>query len=325
MAYFNSPISVPRTFRLLFAGFVAVGMLISGCSPDDNLDDLIPEDQAPAITIVAPTNTRLLEQSGQLVTVSFRMADQEALRLFRAVPTIYDPNGNEIGTMPNMDTDLAGTNVDFDFQFITPLLPGYSKVKYTCYAIDSKGAFASAEFWVTILPNPSDPPIYEVLEYQGDSVMNPFDEINHAFNFSARRLLPAPGEDAASLVLEMDIATELEGSALGFWRPFLYSPNNDQLGLDSVFVVTNPEKFNYEEATYQTIFEAFFSDPAPATRTPELLGSGGVILHEYVIIRLTKAPAPQFAVMKITGGFDDGTGLGKTTDQLYFDYKVTSP
>lgn len=292
-------------------------MLFASCKPDEELGDLIPLDEDPAITVTAPANTRLLRRAGESVTVSFRLADKEALKLFRAVPRIFDASNTPVGDALPIDIEVSGQNIPFDFTLTVPALDPYFRIRYTCYVLDTKGAWASTEFWVTILPDPAAPEPYKVLSYQQDTIFNLRSGTRYAFNFTARTRLPAlPGQNLDTLRLQMDIA-ELSGSQ-GLWLPRLHSPSNNVLGLDSVFVITNAEKFNYEEATYTTIFQAFFSDPAPALNTPVLK------VGDYVIVRLIKSPRPQFAVMRITSLKDDGAGLN-IRDEIRFDYKVTTP
>ncbi|MEM6766219.1 MAG: hypothetical protein AAF655_14875, partial [Bacteroidota bacterium] len=43
---------------------------------------------------------------------------------------------------------------------------------------------------------------------------------------------------------------------------------------------------------------------------------------ELIIIRLTRAPAPQFAVLRIEDIIDEA---GSTRDRILFSYKVSSP
>ena len=98
------------------------------------------------------------------------------------------------------------------------------------------------------------------------------------------------------------------------FAPKFASPNNQLLGQDSVFVLTNATRFNYEAATYTSLYQAFFSDALPARETPVLK------VGDYVIVRLIKAPQPQFAIMRITE-INDVVGVA---DYVRFDYKVTT-
>lgn len=285
----------------------------------DNQDpiELLPEDQAPAITLVSPSNNTLLREVGESFTVTFQLADNEALELLRITAEIYDQRDVLIGSSFLVrDMEVSGTNVVMDYTDQVPqgALP-YYKVKYTAHAIDRKGEFSSAFFWVSVLPEPATPAPFEVRSYTGDSIFNDQANFGYAYNFTARQLYPLPGNFGSDL--DYDIRENSNTARSGLYRPRLFSPNNEFFGQDSVFVITDETRFNYDAATYETIFNAFFSDPMPMPRTPELE------VGDIVIVRLTKAPQPQFAVMKITEIFSDGAGI-LIGDKLFFDYKVTA-
>ncbi|MEO0471627.1 MAG: hypothetical protein AAF206_18500, partial [Bacteroidota bacterium] len=157
------------------------------------------------------------------------------------------------------------------------------------------------------------PAPFEVLRYENDSIFNFRSNVAFRFNFTQRNSFPdisGPGN-----VLDTDI--EESAGSQGLWEPRLISPNNAFFNRDSVFVLTDASRFNYNEASYETIAQAWFSDPSPASETPVLA------VDDIVIVRLTKSPQPQFAVMRITRLEDDGAGLN-VRDRLIFDYMVTS-
>lgn len=326
----------PSNFwKFLLPCLLGLSIFIS-CNPDNGPDGLIPEDGAPAITMVSPLNNNFLERAGEKFTVTFQLADNESLKLFRAVAQVYNPSDSIVNfDFIWKDIEVNGTNELVDFEVQVPNNYGpYFKVRFTCYALDSKGEYNSAVFWLSILPEPSDPPIYKVFEYEADTIFNnrngtvgsPKRDSVYAFNFTARRRFPTksdydthgvgPAQLKEILKLEMDVA-ESSGSQ-GIWMPRLTSPSNEALDRDSIFVITDASRFNYENATYNTIYRAYFSDPSPYTETPILE------VGNYVIIKLIKSPQPQFAVMKITELIDDGGGIA-VKDQIIFDYKVTSP
>lgn len=314
----------------LFGPLLLLVLALAGCKQDPPLDELIPADGGPAITIVAPANTRFLRQAGQTVTVTFQLADNEALKLFRAVPRIFDAKDSLIGDALPLDFEVTGTNETFPFTLTVPALDPFFKIQYNCYVIDTKGAFASTNFWVSVVPDPSDPPLYRTLSYTGDTIRNPASTQDYGFNFTSRAVLPlspiAYGNTSPSQRLQMDIALQtvpIAPSLTKTWEPFLISPNNNQLGLDSVFVVVNSANFNYAAADYNTIYRAFFSDPLPQTQTPLLYT---LTTNDYIIVRLIKSPQPQFAVMRIVEVRDDlQGGVFGNNDVLIFDYKVTTP
>ncbi len=290
-------------------------IIFSACDNQEPLE-LLPEDKAPAITLVSPSNNSLLKEVDEPFTVTLQLADNEALKLLRLTAEIFDQEDQQIGSSFLVrDLEVSGTNVVMDITEKVPqgALP-YYKVKYTAHAIDSKGEFGSAFFFVSVLPEPVEPAPYEIRTYTKDSIFNSEASFGKGFNFTNRVILPNP--QFAGTDLDFDIR-EISGTAKLLYAPILASPSNEFFGQDSVFVITNEARFNYDEATYETIFNAFFSDPAPAPETPTLQ------IGDLVIVRLTKAPQPQFAIMKITGFKDDGAGVN-ILDVMRFDYKVTA-
>ena len=69
------------------------------------------------------------------------------------------------------EEDLTGNNIEYVYTDDVPAVGDYYKIRYTCYAVDSKGGYASAVFWITVLPAPLNPAPYEVLEYTNDSIL----------------------------------------------------------------------------------------------------------------------------------------------------------
>ncbi|MEM7367054.1 MAG: hypothetical protein AAF587_00565 [Bacteroidota bacterium] len=299
-------------------------LVISSCKTDDPIFELVPADEDPVIAVIAPTNTRLLNRSGDQITVSFQLADQEGLRLFRAIPKRYNANDSLLEDLDPIDFEISGQNQNFNFDLTVLPADPFDKYQYICYVIDTKGASAEANFWISILPDPTDPEPYDLLTYTADTLKNPGtkpeDMFKFGFNLSARQAVPSVGnQNLDTLTLQMDIAVDV-ANPLTIWEPFLWSPNNEQAGQDSVFVMTDATRFNYEEATYTTIYQAYFSDPNPAPQTP-FLAAG-----QYIIVRLIKTPRPQFAVLRITEVIDDGRGgLFGVSDQVVFDYKISTP
>ena len=293
-----------------------IGLLAVIACDNQEVIDLLPEDQAPAITLISPANSSLLRRVDESFEVTVQLADNEELRLLRLTAEIFDERDVQIGnSFLVKDMEVTGKNVTIDITEKVPqgALP-YYKVKYTVHAIDTKGDFSSAFFWVSVLPEPVNPAPYEVRTYTRDSIFNSEANFGKGFNFTNRELLPNPQRQGTDL--DYDIR-EISKTARLLYQPILASPSNAFFGQDSVFVITDESRFNYDAATYETIFNAFFSDPAPAPQTPALK------IGDLVIVRLTKAPQPQFAVMKITGIKDHGAGVN-IFDVLRFDYKVTA-
>lgn len=313
----------------LLGWFLMFTVLISGCRPEPEPVDLIPADGAPGIAVIAPSSTRIFQQAGESGTVTLRLADNEELTLLRIVPEIYNQRDSLVSIEDPSDASLSGRTQDYEYAYTVPNLDPYFKVRYRCYLIDLAGQSAETSFWISVMPGESEPPIYETLSYENDTIYNSLNGSYYAFNFSARQALPRPGQDPETIELQMDIAESSTGQV--FWEPRLMSPNNTRRGNDSsVFVITSEDRFNYEAANYNTIFRAFNSDPAPSATAPPTehpiaeRNKAGLEIGDIVIVKLIQTPMPQFAVMRVKELVDDGPGIN-VADQLIFDYKITSP
>jgi hypothetical protein len=242
-------------FRLLGTGLLVSLLAWSGCREETGPQPL-PEDLDPAITVVAPTSGTLLLREGENATIRLEMSDAEQLRLLRVVVDVFDQGGNqEVANQIFFENPLNGTRQSYDYVLTVPTdYEPYYKMRFTCYVIDSKGASASTFFWVSILPEPGDPSPFQVLSYNENYVVNGLSGTRFAFNFTQRVNMPL--SQGGGNELDFDIA-ESSNTGQGLWQPKLSSPNNNQLGLDSVFVVTDENRFNYEAATYESMYRAF--------------------------------------------------------------------
>lgn len=293
---------------------LSIGVFSFTACEEDPVNPNPPEDQPPAIALISPENNNFLIEKTETFSVTLQLADNEALATFKVSGEIFDTDAVSASTFNEPDQSISGTAQTITFSSTPPTgAEDYYRVKYTCTAVDAKGAEASTFFWVSVIPAPDPAAEFVVLEFEGDSVLNNLVPNRYAFNFTSREMLPTI---TSNNPLDFDIA-EVSGSGRGIFAPQFESPNNILAGQDSVFVVTSAESFNYEEATHETISQAFFSDPAPFSKTPPLK------VDDYVIVRLTKAPQPQFAVMRIKRLVDDGGGI-LIQDRVVFDYKVTS-
>lgn len=311
MKHTNPLLFLTSIFCLLMLGLVS-------CESDPE-ESPIPEDLAPAITILAPSTNNFLARVGEPVSVTFRLADNEALNVFRVVGRVFDQAGNVVGTDFIETAGVSGTLLDTTYTFLVPTgFQPYYKIRFTVYAIDTRGASADALFWVNILPEEGTPSPYKVLTYNNRRMFSRLAPIAYAFNFTSRDSMPANNVSSAQIDRDIEESSNTGNDLFPpiptAFAPRLTSPNNALLGTDSVFVVTDATRFNYEEATHTSLYQAFFSDPLPAAETPPLK------VGDYVIVRLIKAPQPQFAIMKITE-IRDASGVA---DYIRFDYKVTT-
>ncbi len=308
---------------------ILISLILVSCKPEPEPVDLLPVDMGPGIAVIQPTSTRVFHEAGENGSVTLRLADNEELALLRIIPEVYNQNDQLVSTEANIDIPVSGRTQDYVYQYTVPNLDPFYKVRYTCHIIDLAGQSAATTFWISVMPGESDPPVYETLSYENDTLYNSLQGSLYAFNFAGRQILPAEGQDPSTIELQMDIAEASTGQV--FWQPQLISPNNTRRGNDStVFVVTDAAHFNFDAANYNTIFRAFFSDPAPSATAPPTehpiasKNKAGLEVGDIVIVKLIQTPMPQFAVMYIKELVDDGPGVA-VSDQMIFDYKVTSP
>jgi hypothetical protein len=311
MKHMNPLLFLTSVFFLLMWGLVSCESL-----PEESP---IPEDLSPAITILAPATNNFLAREGEPVSVTFRLADNEALNVFRVVGRVFDQQGNVVGTDFIETAGVSGTLLDTVYTYVVPAgFQPYYRIRFTVYAIDTKGASADALFWVNIIPQEGAPSPYKVLTYRNRRTFSRLAPIAYAFNFTSRDSIPANNVPGGQIDRDIEESSRTGNNLFppvpSAFAPKLISPNNQLLGVDSVFVVTNAARFNYEEATYNSLYQAFFSDALPSPETPVLK------VGDYVIVRLIKAPQPQFAIMKITE-VQDVVGVA---DFIRFDYKVTT-
>ncbi|MEL6134998.1 MAG: hypothetical protein AAFR59_16685, partial [Bacteroidota bacterium] len=263
------------------------------------IENPIPVDATPAITIVSPENPRFSLQVGEQAAITLQMADNEALSSLRITETEFAPDGTQVTQGVVETEDIAGNSFTFDFTTIVDTIPPYSKLTYTCVVTDSKGKADSTSFTISVLPGADAPQPYEILVYENDTLYNSLSDQGYGFNFSARSAIPAvTGQNFDAFKLQLDIA-ENSGSGQGLWVPQLNSPNNEAVDQDSAIVITDASRFNYEEATYNSLFQAFFSAENYYEQTPRLREG------DYVIVRLIKTPRPQFAIMNVKELVDD--------------------
>jgi hypothetical protein len=304
-----------RKFNLFssFFTFLFLMLLFSACDRDIDTRP-VPRDLDPGIALEIPSRANFTRRIGEPVELTFRLTDNEALKIFRLSESLYDTDGNPVVVdhYTNRDEPIAGEVLVKNYVYTTPfdisgrlVLPYYT-IEVTFYVIDSKGASASTKILIDVLP-PIDPPEpFLVREYRNNRIEHP-NAFNGREDFNFYNPATSPSVD---LDKDIKIVNEVPGPLKG---KSLISPNNELRGQDSVFVIIEPARFNYDSCTYTTIKEAWYSgNPIKKkTRMPEV--------GEYLIIRLAKGTEEQFAVMK-------PTKVNETSSpaRVEFDFKVTN-
>lgn len=277
----------------------------------------IPDDQKPAITLLAPSNSNVLSLSGQYVSFTFRLDDRERLKVFRVVGQILDQKDSLIGNEYIVKDDtISGQSVNQSLTMLVPNLSPYYKVRLTAYVIDSKGEYNSTKVWVNVVPTaPQGPPHFTTNEYKDFSIYsgvsgNPLNR----FKFSLAATNPPTGSGSA---LDLNSDVREMTSFPGVFDRVLSSPNNALAGEKDVFVVTNSASFNYDAADWNTISQAFYSNANPTEVTPSLNVGDIVIVRLRYVVGLGY---DNFAIMRVKA---IENSIVDSNNRIIFDYKYT--
>lgn len=295
-----------------FVTFLFLMLLFSACDRDIDTRP-IPTDLDPGIALEIPSRANFTRRVLEPVELTFRLTDNEALKVFRISESLYDTDGNPVVMdFYKEDEPIAGEVLIKNHIYTVPfdiagnLIRPYYTIEVTFYVIDSKGASAETKILIDVLPpiDPNEP--FLVREYRTNRIEHP-NAFNGREDFNFYNPSTSP---SVELDKDIKIVDEVPGPIKG---KSLISPNNALRGQDSVFVLIEPARFNYDSCTYTTIREAWYSgNPIERmTRMPEV--------GEYLIIRLAKGTEEQFAVMKPTEINEGGNPA-----YVQFDFKVTN-
>lgn len=297
-----TPILLSAFAALLFTACPRVEpCLLDECEP--------PMDKAPAITLISPSNNNVLKMRNDIAVFDFRLDDNEALRLFRVTGQILDPKDSLIGTESILiDKVIQGkTSVETFAYWVPNTLSNAYKVRLTAYAIDTKGAYSKAIAWVnvvdTVAPSPGivDPERKDGIIYSKLSATHPGE---FRFDFG--------GTNPPS-ALNADVE-ETSGNAGTFdrvWKPGQIN------GFSGVFVMTNAASFNYDQLSFNTTYQAFFSSPNVLSQSAAI-NAGDIIIVRLPVFGTTSYA---FSVVRVKEVNDDPNGDNE--DYIKFDYKIT--
>lgn len=293
---------------LWLVGVCAMGLWMQGCERTQFLPPLT-NDEAPVITLTSPRTNSTLARVNQRIQIRVFAVDDVGLDFFRVRREALGENGEVLEAAQLVEQTVGTSTFSFEFEEEVPDVENAPKLRYVFEVIDGQGTRASVSFVVSVLPEEA-PPLFRIFGGENQRINSLQAQADVAFNFTSRTSFPA----AATNQLDRDIE-ELTPSADESFAAQLRSPNNEAIGQDSVFVMTTAARFNFEEATYLSLLQAYISEPSPQPRTPPLR------VGDLVIVRLTKAPQPQFAVMRIKEVINEA---GSGNDYLLFDFKVSS-
>lgn len=283
-------------------------MLALACERAERLKP-VAVDRLPAISQIRPDSNAFLLRPGAVVAVGFRAADPEGLRSFRVERRVYDPAGTEVeGATVRLEQSLSGTTALVDFIDTVGNYPGLYTLRFDAIVEDLEGASAQAIFYVSLRSEDDPEGRYKLFSYTDQRLYSQTKGSEFAFSFTRQQLYPPPDTNR----LDWEIA---ETSAGDTFLAQLVSPANQLVGNDSVFVLRGPEQFDFERATFTSLSQAWWAGN-PVSEQSSSLKAGDLLL-----IRLSKQPNPQFAVMKIREVVDQDGAEG---DYLHFDFKVSS-
>lgn len=299
-----------RKLSVLIVVLILSGMFfLTGCKDPTNGDTItpIPDDKNPAITLIGPSNNNALALAGSNVVFNFRMDDNEALKLFRVVGQQFDQRDSLIGTefIAFQDT-ISGKVAYRSLNYLVPSLPVAYKVRLTAYAIDTKGAYNKSIVWVSVVDVLPPPPPYGISNpYPAKKVYSKMAGTNqYYFQFTLAGANPPPAFTSADFAETSTVP--------GVFNRQINCPNNPN---PDVIVVTDANSFNYDEATWTTAYQAFFSNPDPKNVSAPL-NPGDI-----VIVRLFYVPNyERFGIMRVLNVVDD---IGDANDYIEFEYKYT--
>jgi hypothetical protein len=296
-----------HSFFLTAFALVAV-LFYSGCDPDrnDNPDDP-PVDSNPQVTLISPANGYALAKKGETVSIQFEIHDNELLTTWEArekwtsvTGVVYYPETQITGQYAAISTNNTVRTINYTVPD-SPSIQIYTTIEISAYATDNKGKVAKGKFRINVIPDVNDTTAYLIQAYEDDTVYSittghdyAFDIINRITGDNQNMSLPNMYIREASLPPAIDwiFTSPIQGS------------------VDSTLVTTDDTRFNYDELTYETTWQAYVTSNRIGMKTDPL--SPGDIF-------ILKLPTlPHFAIFRVktTEGV---TGCGCMT----FDYKYS--
>ena len=281
-----------------------------GACHDDSIFNPLRDEEAPILQLIRPDTSTLIAFRGETVEFSFEAADDKGLTLFSVSYRVVGPNGIEIlPSTPLAQSDLSSTFEQVDFSTTIDSFPSFSTLTYLFSVEDQTGKTDQLEIVITALLQ-DEPAIvrYPTSIYSRRRLWSGASDSLSGYNFSTQQFYPSDWNNP----LSVDITETSSGDS---FLPQLSSPNNNRLQKDSIFVHLSSSEINFEEADYSKMWGFYHSASLYHQESPALVEG------DLLLIRLTKAPFPQFALMRILT-IQDSPGVDQ--DYLEFDYKVSS-
>lgn len=267
-------------------------LIIMSCKKESSKDELPPVDTRPSIVRTSPSISSANVLEGESIDLSYQLADNQWLKTFKIIERIND-NDRVL-----LEEEITGTFIKKDFTYTVPQgLNNLTIIKLIAFVYDNKMQFDSTVFVVTKDFIRDTTELYNLLSYQNDTIYSNLSITGkNAFNCIARTNVV--NNNTAKDIQEN---SQVSGNFLASWISPNTNPNKN-------FVVLNTSQFNFEQAKYSTIDQAFRSN-TPKLETGTLRPNDIVILKSRI--------SPHYIVFKINAVVD-GPG---DEDYITFDYK----
>lgn len=278
---------------------------------EDAVNNPLLDSIPPNIRIISPDSTSILSRSGETLSLTLLVIDNVGLDSLKVYREVLAAEGDILEEKNIVDRiALGGKEQQLVYEIVLPFFPSFSQVFYDFEVTDQKQASERISQKITILSGGLElsDVNYRVNTYRNKRVYAPETDSISGFNFTTQRTFTSPFSSA----LDVDISI-CEQETARF--PSFFSPNNDYLQVDSIFVISDTSKINFIEADYQIISNAFNTSGQFYDKTPSLN------IGDIAIVRLIKAPQQQFVLMLITSMTDD---VQRGIQYVEFDYKVSS-
>lgn len=267
-----------------------LGMM--ACKKETVKNELPPTDNRPSIVRISPSISTINLAQDSSVTLSYQLADNELLQTFKIIERVQG-----VDRLLHEET-LQGTTQQRSYTYTVP--PGISDlttIQIIAFVYDNKMQFDSSLFLITKDFIRDTTEQYSLLSYENDTIYHALSVTGkNAFNCIART-------NIVSNTTAKDI--QENSSISGTFDASWVSPNTSPT---PSFVVLNTSVFNYEQAKYSTIDQAYKSY-TPMLQTGTLKPNDIVILKSRI--------SPHYIVFKIKEVVD---GAGDE-DFIVFDYK----
>ena len=298
-----------KRFSFFFTAFALVAVLFyAGCDPNRNDEPEDPPiDSDPQVTLLSPSNGYILAHKGETVQIQFEIHDNELLTTWEAKEKWTSVSGVVYNPETRIPGEYATISTNNSIRTITYTVPNsnivqvYTTIDVYAYATDNRGKVAKGKVRINVIPDVNDATLYEFTSYTNKTLYSILTGHDYAYDLIG----VASGDNQNMALPNMYIREQSIGSVIT-WE--LSSPI--QAALDSTIVTTDATRFNYDDLTYETTWQAFVTSNRIG-RMSDPLSPGDVVI-------LKMPTLPHFAVIRINTTEGIG-GCGCMT----FDYKYS--